>query len=170
MRQRLRFAVLAIALSAAQGCYKYVPLYTSPSVGEVVAFTISDQGRVGLSDRFGPGLARVEGMLTSKQDSLYIINVSSIADINGTTSQWSGETVRLPQAYVGMMQSRQFDRARTTTFASIATVATGGAIAVLIAKGLLGGYSGPTGGDTTGGGEQKARIPELRPPIRPIPH
>jgi len=169
MQQRLRIAGLAIALSAAQGCYKYVPLYTSPSVGEVVAFQITDQGRVGLSDRFGPGLAQVEGMLTSKQDSVYIINVNSIAQINGTTSQWSGETVRLPQTYVGMMQSRRFDRARTTTFASIATVAAGGTIAVLIAKGLFGGYSGPTQ-DTSGTGPQQARIPVLRLPIRPFPH
>ena len=169
MQQRLRFAVLAIALSAAQGCYNYVPLYTSPSVGEVVAFTITDQGRVGLSDRFGPGLAQVEGLLTSKQDSVYIINVSSIAQVNGSTSQWSGETVRLPQTYVGMMQRRQFDRARTTTFATIATVAAGGTIAVLIAHGLFGGYSGGTPIDTTGG-NQKVRIPVLRLPIRPIPH
>ena len=169
MQQRLRFAVLAIALSAAQGCYKYMPLYTSPSVGEVVAFQITDQGRVGLSDRFGSGLARVEGMLTSKQDSVYIINVSSIAQIDGTTSQWSGETVRLPQTYVGMMQSRQFDRARTTTFASIAAVAAGGTIAVLISRGLFGGYSGPTQ-DTTGTGPISARIPVRRLPIPPFRH
>jgi hypothetical protein len=169
MQQRLRFAVLAIALSAAQACYTYTPLVTSPSIGEVVTFQITDQGRVGLSDRFGPGLARIEGLLTAKPDSVYVVNVYSIAQVDGSTSQWSSETVRLPQAYVGSMQSRQFDRKRTTTFATIAAVAAGGTIAAVIANGLFGGYSGGTPIDTSGG-NQKNRIPVLRPPIRPIPH
>lgn len=166
MQQRLRIALLAIALSTAQSCYHYVPLTTSPSAGEVVVFQITDQGRVGLSDRFGPGLMRIEGMLTAVKDSVFLVEVHSIDHIDGSSARWSNESIRLLRAYVGTMQGRQFDRTRTTVLASTAAVATGGIIAGLIAKGLFGGYSGPTTIDTTVT-TQKGRIPVLRPPIRP---
>jgi len=164
--QRLRLGALAIVLSALPACYRYVPLTTSPSAGEVVAFQITDQGRVGLSDRFGPGLARIEGLLTSTQDSLYLIDVYSIAQITGSSSQWSGESVRLPQSYVGSMQARMFDRGRTTTMAVVAAGAAGGTIGFLISRGLFGGYT-PSGDSTVIPPPTKGRIPASRLPIRP---
>ena len=141
-----RRALLGAALVALPACYDYVPVTTSPPVGEIVALDITDRGRVDLADRFGPGVARIEGRLTSAAPDQYVLAVSRVTQINGETAAWTGETVHLSRDVVGSVQNRKFDRGRS---ALIAAVATAGVVGFIISRN--GNSSSTTTIDTTGG-------------------
>jgi hypothetical protein len=120
----------AILLPVLAGCYEYVPLANAtPKTGEIVTFEISDQGRVGLSERFGPGLASIEGRVTSAESDQYLINVFKVSQLNGESALWSGEAVRLQRVYVETAKGREFSPTRTTIAAITAAVVTGALIA-----------------------------------------
>ena len=149
MRRKSRLGVAAAALSATQACYNYVPLETTtPPVGERIAFEISDRGRVGLSNRFGPGLAQIEGTLVGNQGNDYVINVYRVSQISGSSAIWSGEETRLDREYVGQVRSRQLSKLRTGLL--IGGLAAG--VALLTAQGLSGTFSG---------------APDPAPPVQP---
>src|SRR5262249_55663989 len=119
-----------------------VPLAgTTPKPGETVTFEISDQGRVGLNDRFGSGVASIEGRVQSTSPDLFLIDVFRVTQINGESALWSGESVRLQRAYVGTAKGREFSRTRTT----IAAVGAGVITTALIAgtMKLAGHYDTP---------------------------
>jgi hypothetical protein len=147
-----RRLLLLAALAPLGACYTYAPVDTAVTpAGEVVAFDISDRGRVALSERFGPGLRRVEGRLARVEGDEMVLNVIRVAHLGGETSQWSGESVRLQREYVGQMSVRRLSKKRTFLAAGIATVS----LAVFIAsKGLTGHWfgSGSEGGPPDGRG------------------
>ena len=102
------------AALVAQGCYSYVPLETeSPPLGETVALQITDRGRVGLADRFGAGLVRVEGRVTKVDTADVVLNVFRVSQVGGAGSRWSGESVRLDRGFVGSVQKRELSRPRS---------------------------------------------------------
>jgi hypothetical protein len=147
----MRRAVMALpALSAVMlqgGCYRYVPMYSgAPTPGERYTFEISDQGRVGLADRLGPGVTKVEGTLVGQADDAYVVSVAGIESISGGTAHWSGEQVPVRQEYVRGVERREFSRGRTFTAIGAAAIAIGAFIAT---RGLIGSGSPPTSG---GGG------------------
>ena len=132
-------AVLALLT----GCYTYVPVQNpAPPVGEAVALEITDQGRVALADRLGPGVLRIEGRMLGQDGEQLLISVGRIVQVNGQVNLWSGESMRLDRGLVGRTQTRQLDRRRTWLAAAAATLA----IAALIATTDLGGFF--DGGDT----------------------
>jgi hypothetical protein len=138
-------AVSTIALQA--GCYRYVPMYNGAAMpGERYTFEISDQGRVGLADRLGPGVTKVEGTLVRQGDDLYVVSVASIESIGGGSSHWSGEQVPVRQEYVRGLQRREFSRGRTVVAIGTAALAIG---AFIVTRGLSGSGAPPIGG--TGG-------------------
>jgi hypothetical protein len=129
----------AVLVPLLQACYTYVPLTSpTPEVGETFAFEISDQGRVGLAQRFGPGLKEVEGRIVANESSDYVINVFRVSQISGESSQWSGETTRINRDYVTGVRARQLSRGRTAL-----AIAGGAAVAVVLiaSRGLFGSYS-----------------------------
>lgn len=147
MRYRL-FAVPALSgLMVQAGCYRYVPMYSgAPMPGEQYTFEISDQGRVGLADRLGPGVTKVEGTLVRQADDAYVVSVAGIESIGGGTAHWSGEQVPVRQEYVRGVERREFSRGRTFTAIGAAAVAIGAFIAT---RGLIGSGTPPT---SSGGG------------------
>lgn len=147
MRYRL-FAVPALSgLMVQAGCYRYVPMYSgAPMPGEQYTFEISDQGRVGLADRLGPGVTKVEGTLVRQADDAYVVSVAGIESIGGGTAHWSGEQVPVRQEYVRGVERREFSRDRTFTAIGAAAVAIGAFIAT---RGLIGSGTPPT---SSGGG------------------
>ena len=137
-------------LLVVSACYTSVPLETStPPVGETVSFIISDQGRVGLGDRMGPGIARIDGRMLGTEGDQYVVNVFRTAAISGTTSVWSGEEIRFDRNFVSRLEGRQLSKSRTW-------LAAGAATSVLVAFIMTRGLSGLFGGDE-------------RPPPDPIP-
>jgi hypothetical protein len=145
----------AAMLAACQACYNYVPVETpAPSVGERVAFEITDKGRVSLADRFGPGIAEIEGRVLDNEPNDYVINVYRVSQINGQSAMWSGERTQLSRDFVGSVRERQLSRARTA--ALVGGIAAG--VVLLTAKGMAGSYSG-TPEPQPGPGPVSVRIP-----------
>ena len=137
MRRRLRFLPLAVVTGALSACYTYVPLRApAPPVGETLAFEITDQGRVGLGQRMGSGVARIEGRLTGVQDNNYVVNVFSVANIDGTHALWSGEPVNLQRDFVGAVKERKLSRTRSFLLAG---GIVGGITAFAVGRSLIGG-------------------------------
>jgi hypothetical protein len=139
MRQVTKAVVVMATLWGSQACYTYVPvdLTASPSVGERVALEISDQGRVGLSERLGPGVLRIEGTLTRTQEQEVSLNVFRVAQMGQPQpSRWSGESVTIPRSFIGGVQERRFSRGRTTVTLGIAV----GVLAYLITQQNLFGF------------------------------
>jgi hypothetical protein len=139
------------ALLVAQACYSYVPLETeTPPLGETVALQITDRGRVGLADRFGAGLVRLEGRVTKVDTADVVLNVFRVSQVGGTGSRWSGESVRLDRGFVGSVQRRELSRSRSWLLAGAITV---GVAAFIASNQLFGVFSGD---------------PEDKTPVEPI--
>jgi len=127
-------------LAIAQGCYEYVPVESpSSTVGKLVELKITDPGRVGLAQRFGPGLDRVEGRLVSQGDSELTVNVVSVTSLEGENTKWSGESVNLNRGFIGAVKSRRVSAWRT----SAVVVAAGAILYFTAAKALTGGGKDP---------------------------
>ena len=131
----------ALLLPIMVGCYTYIPVApaASPVAGEPVALDITDAGRVGLAERFGPGLVRVEGRLTSPANQDYALSVHKVAFIGAPSSRWSGELVRIDRQYVNGVWQRKLSPGRTALAVGIVTV---GIAAVFIGADLAGVFSG----------------------------
>ena len=148
MHRVARFSVCCVALGAAQACYDYVPLETMPPAGERVSLVMTDQGRVNLAGRFGPGLATIDGTLVGIQDSNYIINVFRVSQISGSHALWTGEQSYINRALVGTVRARQLSVWRTTALV-----------------GLIAGAAALTAGGLSAGGTQpEARSDSTKPP------
>ena len=127
------------------GCYQYVPLASTPVAGIRASLMLTDQGRVGLASRIGPGVARIEGAVVTASDSDVLLAVSDVYGINGIRSPWAGESVRVERPYVAIASERRLSRAHT----AIVTVGLSAVVVVLIASRDLLGFGG---GDLPGGG------------------
>ena len=150
--RQLRVWVMAVVLPAAAGCYKYVPLDTSAGIpaGEHVAVDITDRGRAELGDRIGSGVIRLEGTVAQADSQNMVMNVWRVAQIGGTVSRWSGESVRFRRDFVAGVHTRTLNRAKTYLVAGAVTV---GIVAFITTTELFGSFIG--GGDP----------PEEPPPI-----
>lgn len=142
-----------------QACYNYVPLATdTPPAGQLVELQITDQGRVGLSDRFGPGLERITGRLASQRENEYTVNVYRVSHLSGENTQWSGESVQLNRSFVGLVKGRQLSATRTT----ILVVATAAVLYLTAGRALIGSFSGPPDEPDPGDPPVSTRIPAIR--------
>ena len=127
-------------LPTLHACYDYVPLATqTPPMGQQVELQITDQGRVGLSDRFGPGLDRITGRVESQQQNELIVNVYRVTHVGGQSTQWSGESVRLDRGFVGTVRGRKLSALRTTAI----SVAVGTVLYLTAGRALTGGGKDP---------------------------
>jgi hypothetical protein len=152
MRRTLLLSLPVLSTIGLQaGCYRYVPMAGStPVLGDRYTFEITDAGRVGLGDRLGSGVARVEGTLVRRTEDSYVVSVAGIDLLNGTSSHWTGEQVPINAGYVSTLQKREFSRGRTAAAVGAAVIAIG---AFIVTRGLGGTGAPPvTGGPPPGGG------------------
>jgi len=160
MRRPYRWVGLCL-LAVASACYKSVPLDTStPPVGETVSFIISDQGRIGLGDRLGPGIARIEGRMLGTEGEQYVINVFRTAEIGGTTSVWAGEEMRLNRNFVARLEGRELSKTRTWLAAGAATSVV---VAFIVTRGLTGIFGGNDDDPPGEEPQQSVGRPQIRP-------
>jgi hypothetical protein len=156
MRQFVkRIAPLCAAALAA--CYTYVPITpeATPASGETVALAITDAGRVGLSERFGPGLMRVEGRLTTSPAQEYALHVHRVAFIGAPASRWSGELVRIDRGFVGSVMQRKLSRGRTAFAVGAVALALG---VVIAGTDLIGFFDASGGGGPDPPGPISSRV------------
>jgi hypothetical protein len=157
--QRVRagaFIALAALVPTLTACYEYVPMASaSPPAGQLVELQVSDRGRVGLGDRFGPGVQYIMGRLVSEQGNDLIISVGSIKNIEGETHLWSGDTTRVNKDFIATVKGRQLSTTKTVLIA----LAGGAAVYLMVSTKLLGAFSGSDSEDPTGPPIQSTRIP-----------
>jgi hypothetical protein len=131
----LRAGVLMFALGVTQGCYTYTPIMGRADPGATLVLSLNDRGRSEMGEALGSSVAEVEGVLGSENDSVYVLNVSSVKYLNGQSNTWSGESLTVAKTYVSSLREREFSRGRTVV------VAGGGVGAVLLfalSRSLLG--------------------------------
>jgi hypothetical protein len=144
-----RSCAVALAVSLfpfLNGCYTYNRVApTQLPHGTDVSLTITDQGRVGLGDRMGTGVMRVNGRVVTPSDSAWVVQVSSVEMLTGGKTHWSGEEVRLPRAYVGEVGTRELSRKKTWLAAGVTIGAVAATVAAvsLIAHGFEGSDATP---------------------------
>ncbi len=148
LRQSVGVIVVFLA-----GCYVYTPLDTvTPRSDVEVALALTDLGRVEAGHALGPSIDRVEGRVAQVSDTAYVLQVSSVRDIRGVATKWSGETVTVPRAWVGSASTRRLSRSRTYLLAGAFTA---GAAAFIASRALgIGGPGMPSGAGGGGGNNQ----------------
>ena len=133
---RTFLAPLLLAGLVLQGCYTYVPFHgLTVTPGMNISLELNDQGRVAVGERLGPELQRVDGALVEASDTNLVLLVSQVRDINGGTTRWSGEPVRLKQAYTKQIFERRLDKPKTGLFVAGVTALLG---AFILTRNLTG--------------------------------
>lgn len=135
-RRRLTGVAAALALATNTACYTYAPLATvTPAAGQHLALELSDQGRVAVSERLGPGVVRVEGRLLELRDSVLHVGVTRVATVGGGVANWAGERVAIPQSAVARTTERRLSKTRSFLAAGIVVAAV---VAFALTRDLLG--------------------------------
>lgn len=124
-RRVLRAAVLMFALGVSQGCYTYIPIAGRADPGATLVLSLNDRGRAEMGEALGSSVAEVEGVLRSENDSVYVLNVSSVKYLNGQSNEWSGESLTIVKPHVSSLREREFSRGRTM-------VAAGGGVGAVL--------------------------------------
>lgn len=142
-----------LLLPGATGCYVQVPVWEgAPPPGQEITLSITERGRSELAAQLGPGVRRVAGRLAALDDSVYIIDVSSVEYVHANdATRWNRERVRVGRDYVGGVTERRLSRSRSwlTAGVALASVLLVSAIAI---EGF-GGDGGNTRPRDDGGGQ-----------------
>ena len=147
---------LAALVSSVTACYQYAPIASAtPSVGQLVELQVTDRGRVGLGDRFGPGVQFIMGRLVSEQGNDFVVSVGSVKNIDGETHMWSGDTTRVDKGFIATVKGKKLSTTRTALMA----LAGGVAVYLIVSTKLLGAFSGSDDEGDTGPPIQSTRIP-----------
>jgi hypothetical protein len=117
-RRRVAAALLAV-MSLNTACYVDKPITTAPAPGQQVSLVVSDQGRVALGPQLGAGVHVVEGTLASVEGEDMMVRVARVRMLNGPTSNWSGEQVRVRRGDVAVFQERRLSKRRSFLVAGV---------------------------------------------------
>jgi hypothetical protein len=102
------------AVTPLAGCYTTRTVTSAPAPGATVVLDLTDRARVDLGDRIGPSASSIQGVVQERNDSAYVLRVSSVAYLNGQSNKWSGEPLTVPWSAVARARIREFSRSRTT--------------------------------------------------------
>jgi hypothetical protein len=139
MRVRDQMVLLLAGISPLAGCYTTRPVASAPAPGATVLLDLNDRARLDLGERIGPSAARIDGVVQSRNDTMYVLRVSSVTYLNGQSNKWSGEPLTVPASLVSRARLREFSRSRTTAVGlGIAAV-----LAAVFLKADFFGSSGP---------------------------
>lgn len=133
----MRRLLLLACCAAPLACYVNAPADLSArplAPGDLVALDISDQGRVGLSERFGAGVTQIEGRLRAMSATAFELNVTRVSYVRDGESQWAGERVTIDRQHVGRVYERRLSRQRTVVAAG---VAIGSIVAFAITRAII---------------------------------
>jgi len=146
MKLRRSIAVAVGVLHVCTACYSYAPVETTPAPGAQVALEVTDEGRVALRDKVGPGVVRLEGTLAGVEGTELLVDAQAVRQVRGYISDLGGVRVRLPRQYVTRIDERRLSRTKTLL---VAGGIVGAIAALFITKGFGGKGTPP---ESTGGG------------------
>lgn len=143
---RIVAPIVLLLVSAASGCYRYVPATRSSlAPGASVSVTLTLQGSVNAAPRIGKDVASVEGTL-SDADSAGGITLSLLAVRRrgeNLASTWNGESIRLSSEDIAEIRRKQLSRGRTAAaWTALGAVSVGVVVGIAKATGLVGGSGG----------------------------
>jgi hypothetical protein len=142
------------------GCYTLQPTVgVTPELGVRVAFDINDAGRAALGGAMGPEIDRVDGRLLEKSNEDYRVAVTGVRMLRGGYQVWKGETVSINPSHVRSWYIRKFSPTRT---AILTTVVTGGFVAFMASRGLI-GFGDPSDPPSDSGGVDALTRIRIRP-------
>src|SRR5690242_6596902 len=113
MNVRRSTAITVGVLHVCTACYSYAPVETTPSPGAQVALEVTDEGRVALRDKIGPGVVRLEGTLAGVEGGELLVDADAVRQVRGYISDLGGVRVRLPRQYVTRIDERRLSRTKT---------------------------------------------------------
>lgn len=134
-----RTMLVVAGISPLAGCYTTRPLTSAPTPGTTVVLDLTDRARLELGERIGPSAARIEGIIEARNDTSYILRVSSVRYLNGQSNTWSGEALTVPAGLVASASIREFSRSRTM----VVGIGIAAALAAVFAATDFLGLSGP---------------------------
>ena len=148
VRRLTASAIIALQLSST-ACFAYSPVETTPQPGAQVALEVTDEGRVALSDKIGPGVVRLEGTLAGTDGDELLVDASAVRQVRGYITDLGGVRVRLPRRYVTRIDERRLSRTRSF-------LVVGGVVAIVAAffTAKISGRSTPGDKDPGGGPDQ----------------
>jgi hypothetical protein len=116
---RTRLAAIGVGISfLAVACSSYVPS-SKPLVpaDATLRFSLTDQGRAERFGDLGSQLVSLEGKVRATNDSAIIVAVSEVAHVAADNQSVDGETVTIPLRYVGRIERKHTQVARSALLA-----------------------------------------------------
>ena len=127
-------------------CFAYTPVQTTPRAGAQVALEVTDEGRVALRDKIGPGVVRLEGTLAGVEGDALLVDASAVRQVRGYISDLGGVRVTLPRQFVTRIDERRLSRSRTMLVVGGVVAIVAGFFAVKISGRSTPGDEDPGGG------------------------
>lgn len=135
MRQLVGPAVALLVSLSVTGCYTLQPITTATiGVGSMVAFDITDAGRVAFGGAMGPEIAQIEGRVYQMERNEFEVAVTRVGLLRGGEQVWKGERIRVKSEYVSRSYERQFSRGRTVVAGAVGA----GLVVFLVTRSILG--------------------------------
>lgn len=100
---------------------------------------LNDKGRVEVASQLGSGVDKIEGTLTAQNGDAYTLAVSYVYQINGSSSKWNGELVKVAKDGTSGYNIHRFNKTRTIILVAAITAA---AVVFLVTTGLTGSGGG----------------------------
>lgn len=116
-----RTALLALpTLLLPLGCYNYLPRgRTELEPAMYVDVRLTQDGSDSLSQYLGPQIVSLRGFYQMKTEAGLKLSVWQVAGRQGEVLQWRGETVVVPEAYVGSIEERRSARFKTVLLGGV---------------------------------------------------
>lgn len=101
-------------------CYNYLPRgRTELEPAMYVDVRLTQDGSDSLSQYLGPEIVSVRGIYQMKTETGLKLSVWQVAGRQGEVLQWRGETVIVPEAYVGSIEQRKSARFKTALLSGV---------------------------------------------------
>ncbi|MCC6930733.1 MAG: hypothetical protein IT359_17215 [Gemmatimonadaceae bacterium] len=139
-------AALLAALQLSTACYTYTPPKVAPLAGAVVAFDLTDEGRLAHAKALGPGILHVTGMLARAEGDQLVVDVSEVTPIRGRELPVSGVRISVAPGDRTDLRMRTLSKKRTAWVIGTALAVV---VTFLVTKGFKAGQTpgeGPDGG------------------------
>jgi hypothetical protein len=151
LRARSRVLTIVSLVLVASSCYRLAPIEgASPTAGQEVRLSLSDEGSVRLAPLIGPRIEAIDGRTVQATDTAFVVAVEAVVTQAGRSMAWSMERLTVPRSAVSSIRTRTLDRKKSWIVAGLGVI---GAIALGDVFGLGTGFGGFLGvGD--GGGKR----------------
>ena len=140
LNARSRVLATLLLFLVASSCYRFTPIEgATPSRGQEVRLSLSDEGSVRLAPMIGPRIEAIDGRIMDVSDTALVVGVEAVLAQGGRSMNWNMERLTVPRAAVTTIRTRTLDRRKSWIVAGLGVI---GAIALGDVFGLGSGFGG----------------------------